>query len=77
MTRRELINDLTSTGILTELLRAGLVDTKIVMYRDMLYDLDIEMKVHKLPKVAAVQAVADKWKVSHMTVYRAIKFYNE
>jgi hypothetical protein len=75
MTRRALINELSSNGMLTSLLRAGLVDAKIVMYRDMLYDLDIEMKVNKLPKVAAVQAVADKWKVSHMTVYRAIKFY--
>jgi DNA invertase Pin-like site-specific DNA recombinase len=50
-----------------------MVSGKILMYRDMFFDYDILIR-QGAKKMAALQATADRYKVSVQTIYRAIKW---
>jgi len=73
-TRGELIIEATQSGLFTEFYRAGIVSQKVIMYRDMYFDVQAVMQTSKCSQSVAVQEVADKYKVDSVTVYRACKF---
>jgi hypothetical protein len=76
MTEKEkLISELSASGKLTEIYKAGFVSYKVLMYRDIFYDLKTQIEIYKQEKSVAVQDVADKYNVHIATVYRAIKFF--
>jgi hypothetical protein len=73
MSKLNLINDLTISGTITELHRCGVVSYKVLMYRDIYYDVDVLLKMGT-EKTVAKQQVADRFGVCLKTVYNAIKF---
>lgn len=78
MTNKEsLIYKLTRSGDLTQLFKEGVIDYKVLMYRDIFYDLNNEIKINKTKKFQAVHNVADKYGVSIRTVYRAENFFKK
>lgn len=74
MTRADLIHDLTSSGQLTQMFKLGLIDYKLMMYRDMYYDYLREVTLNRGKRNQAAFNVSEKYKVHITTVYRAIKF---
>lgn len=74
MSKKELIKSATESGMLTEMYRAGIVSQKVIMYRDMYYDVQTYREQNKCNQSVAIQAVADKYRVNYTTVFRAIKF---
>ena len=75
MTRQELIYDLSKSGELTELYKHGLINYKILMYRDIYYDFQKEISVNRKKKLEAAKIVAIRFRVDLSTVYRAKKFF--
>jgi hypothetical protein len=73
MNRLNQVRKLTETGELNWLFSNGMVSGKILMYRDMFFDYDILIR-QGAKKMAALQATADRYKVSVQTIYRAIKW---
>lgn len=74
MTRESKIYELTRSGELTELYKLGLVDYKLLMYRDIYYDYQKEITVNRKKKLEAARIVAERFRVDLSTVYRAKKF---
>ncbi len=74
MTREQKIYELTRSGELTDLYKLGLVDYKLLMYRDIYYDYQKEITVNRKKKLEAARIVADRFRVDLSTVYRAKKF---
>ena len=76
MTEKEkLISKLSASGELTAIYKAGFMSYKVLMYRDIFYDLKTQIEIYKQEKSVAVQYVAEKYNVHIATVYRAIKFF--
>lgn len=76
MNRKEQVTKLTASGELTQLFCNGLVSGKALMYRDMFFDYDVQIKTGS-KSMDAVQLVADRYGVTIQTVYRAIRWMNE
>jgi hypothetical protein len=76
MTRSEQLTKLTETGELTEMFKNGLIGYKVLMYRDIYLQLDIEFK-SGVARYQAIQNVADLFDVGQSTVYRAINFFED
>lgn len=74
MTKKELIKNTTESGLLTQLCRHGIVSSKVIMYRDMYYDVQTYIEKNKCSQSVAIEAVAERYKVNYTTVFRAIKF---
>lgn len=74
MTREQKIYELTRSGELTDLYKLGLVDYKLLMYRDIYYDYQKEITVNRKKKLEAARIVAERFRVDLSTVYRAKKF---
>ena len=74
MTREQKIYELTRSGELTDLYKLGLVDYKLLMYRDIYYDYQKEITVNRKKKLEAARIVAERFRVNLSTVYRAKKF---
>lgn len=74
MTREQKIYELTRSGELTEYYKLGLVDYKLLMYRDIYYDYQKEITVNRKKKLEAARIVAERFRVDLSTVYRARKF---
>ena len=74
MTRESKIYELTRSGELTELYKLGLIDYKLLMYRDIYYDYQKEITVNRKKKLEAARIVAERFRVDLSTVYRAKKF---
>ncbi len=77
MTKAELIHELTASGKLTQLFNSGLVSFRVLMYRDIYYDYQTELKRNKIGSYQAAFNVAEKYRVHVTTVYRAIKFIEQ
>lgn len=81
MTIYEYINENGLNDKLTELFRAGLVNYKPLLYRDMYSDFDVLLRQYTVNRYMdelrrrriAVLEVAEKYKVSAETVYRAVR----
>jgi hypothetical protein len=73
MTRLELITELSKTGELTNLYRSGIIGYKVLMYRDIYFDLGCEQK-KGYAKTQSVQNIADKYGVSTDTIWRAVRY---
>lgn len=71
--KQQQITRLSASGELTELYINGVISHKVLMYRDIYYDLDIQIKQGR-GKMESLQATADRFGVSINTVYRAFKF---
>lgn len=69
----EILNRLHASGDLTALLEKGLITYKVLLYRDIFNDCDIQTRVKKKSKAEAVDAVSGKYKVTKATVYRVIR----
>jgi hypothetical protein len=73
MSRLKLITDLSKSGELTNLYRSGLIGYKVLMYRDIYFDLGCE-QLKGNGKMQSVQNIADKYGVSTDTVWRAVRY---
>ena len=76
MSRKEIIIQATSDGTLTNLCRAGVLSYKVLMYRDIYFDVDALEKMG-VKKTVAKQQVADQYNVSIKTIYQAIKWLQQ
>jgi hypothetical protein len=74
--RKEIIIKATSDGTLTNLCQAGVISYKVLMYRDIYFDVDALEKMG-VKKTVAKQQVADQYKISIKTVYQAIKWLQQ
>lgn len=72
--KQALIYDMTIKGTITDLFRAGILPMKVIMYRDIFYDVDLLQK-QGVQKTVAKQQVADKYNISIQMVYKAIKWF--
>jgi hypothetical protein len=73
MNRLDHVRKLTETGELNWLFSNGMVSGKVLMYRDMFFDYDIQIR-QGAKKMTALQTTADRYSVSVQTIYRAIKW---
>ena len=73
MNRLDHVRKLTETGELNWLFSNGMVSGKVLMYRDMFFDYDIQIR-QGAKKMNALQTTADRYSVSVQTIYRAIKW---
>jgi hypothetical protein len=73
MSRLKLITDLSKSGELTNLYRSGLIGYKVLMYRDIYFDLGCE-QMKGLGKMQCAQNIADKYGISIDTVWRAVRY---
>jgi hypothetical protein len=74
--RKEIIIKATSDGTLINLCQAGVISYKVLMYRDIYFDVDALEKMG-VKKTVAKQQVADQYKISIKTVYQAIKWLQQ
>lgn len=58
---------------LFEMVKSGLVNWRVILYRDIYYAHDIELR-KGADKMVAVQYCMDKFNVGQATVYRALEF---
>lgn len=72
MTRRALIEKLSASGDLVALHRAGLIPYKVLMYRDIYLDFQILMKTSKFGRMTAYHEIADRYRLSWVTIQRAV-----
>jgi hypothetical protein len=76
MTRSEQIRKLTETGELTQMYSNGIIGYKVLMYRDIYFQYDIELRLG-VSRMQAIQNTADIFKISNRTIYRAINFFED
>ena len=73
MTRLDIITNLTKTGELTELYKSGLISYKILMYRDIYFDILVE-EAKGNNRTQAAQNIADQYGISIDTVWRSLRY---
>jgi len=69
----DIINKLDQNGYMKFLCEAGLLAPKIFLYRDLYNLVEIQKKLYAEEHKDAVRIVANKIRVSRVTVYKAIK----
>lgn len=67
----EELNNLDESGILTRLIKAGLMSAKVETYRRIVNDYNEQCKKKKR-KLDIIYMLADKYKVTDRTIFRAI-----
>jgi hypothetical protein len=76
MSRKEHLRKLSATGELTELFTNGIIGYKVLMYRDIYFQMDIERR-SGASRMQAIQNTADTFGVGKSTIYRAINFFED
>jgi transcription initiation factor TFIID subunit TAF12 len=70
----DLLKELRDQGVLTNLVRAGLIGSKAVVYFEMTEQFEEEVRRKpNVPKTIVTANVAERFKVEVTTVYRARK----
>lgn len=71
---RELLNNLELSGQLKPLVKAGIISTKIIFYREAAMRVEAYMLTRKLSKMEAVEQVSAEFRVNSRTILRAVAF---
>lgn len=69
-----ILEKLSNNGDLVKLHKAGIISYKILMYRDIYLDFQIIMTTTKFGRTTAYHELAEKYKVSYVTICRAVKW---
>lgn len=68
----DVIMELEKNGVLKKLTSAGFISTKLFLYYEIYLEVDKRKKTTKLSQSKIVADVADVFRVSEQTIYRAI-----
>ena len=72
---QELIQ-LQQTGTLTKMVRAGLVSSKVYTYLEIYMFVDARRKTRKCTKESIILEASEQFKVSRVTIFKALKAVN-
>lgn len=69
----DIVNQLEKEGRLRPLIKAGIVSSKILTYRDAYNEFDIQTRINKVKPCQARENIAGKMGITPMSVFNAVK----